>query len=58
MKIYLVLVYNVQQWDVHNAKMVILNLDLNVIINFGAGSELFLAKIYKYNYIKTLRNVK
>lgn len=39
MKIYLALVNNAQQWGVHNAKMVILNLVLNVIVNSGIGSE-------------------
>lgn len=46
MKIYLVLVYNVQQWAVLNVKMVILGLALNVFTSFGVGFEIILAKIY------------
>jgi hypothetical protein len=43
MKIYLDLAYNAQQWAVHNVEMVILNLVLNVIVNFGIFSEFNLA---------------
>ncbi len=43
MKVYLDLVNNVQQWAVRNAKKVILNLVLNVIVNSGEFSEMILA---------------
>jgi hypothetical protein len=43
MKVYLDLVDNAQQWAARNAKKVILNLVLNVIVNSGEYSEIILA---------------